>query len=85
MDSNHPWFAGVEGFEPTTNRLTVYCSNHLSYTPIKYNSNHIAKIPNAIRHLAIKLHILNIQLLCNQNSITFGHPSVMANILENCI
>ena len=85
MDSNHPWFAGVEGFEPTTNRLTVYCSNHLSYTPIKYNSNHIAKIPNAIRHLAIKLHILNIQLLCNQNSITFGRPSVIVNILENCI
>ena len=42
-------------------------------------------MPNTFHHLTIKLHISNIQLLCNQDSITVRHPSVIVNILENCI
>lgn len=46
-------------------------------------------MPNTFHHLTIKLHILNIQLLCNQASIIdrypSGSPSVIVNILKNCI
>ena len=46
-------------------------------------------MPNTFHHLTIKLHISNIQLLCNQASIIdrypSGSPSVIVNILENYI